>query len=168
MITWTPSAPSVIIQNTGNASPQGLDIPVFNNQAFGKRVILNASVGNNNNHGISNAAGSGKDVYIDGLIIWCSVATNVRIGFAIVAFGAGQVWNSLKAGGANAVASYQTSQVVGTPHTIIVDEIFVAANLSTVWVPPRGPLLVPANNSFAAGCVVANLQSTCSIYGREY
>jgi len=168
MITWTPSAPSVIVQNTGNGLPQSLDAAVFNGQAFATRVVVGAVAAQSSSAGISNAAASGKDVYIDGIIAVLSAASQIAIGIAAAGFGVGSAWHSMKAGGVDAVATMRALNQVGIPHTVRTADIDPGAVLTTTWFPPRGPMLIPAGQAFAVGLLTVNVGLTLAVFGREY
>jgi hypothetical protein len=170
MITWTPSAPSVTIADTGVGQPASLDIAVFNGKAFTTQLLQAPTAAQNNSVGISNATASGKDVYIDGCTIWCSLATEIQVGQAPEGFGAvgGFPWRNMRLGGANAVASPRRLSQVGIPLTQLYDSFQLAANTHVFWKPPRGAYFVPAGQALAICCIVVNLQTNCYIYGREY
>jgi hypothetical protein len=169
MITWTPSAPSVTVADTGLGLPVGFDAAVFNNKAFSTQILQAAVAAQNASGGISNAAASGKDVYIDGATIWSTGATEVQVGYAVVAFGGAGAfpWRSLR-NGADAVASPRRLSQVGIPLTFLLDSFQIAANAHVFWKPPRGPIYVPANLSIAFCFITVNLPMNLYPYGREY
>ncbi len=171
MQTWQPPTPSVIIARTLPGLPQGIDLDTDANNAFTTWITVNAVAAQNSTGGISNANGSGKTVYIDGAQFSTTVASNIRIGFCPAGFGgvAAFPWRSMKAGGADAVASPRALNQVGTPDTIAIERIFtVQPVVPYIWKPARGPIELPPNSAFMVGLETVNSQLQLVIYGREY
>jgi hypothetical protein len=169
MNTWQPPSPSVALLQTAFGSAQGNDQAILAGKAYAANFTVAGVAAQNTTVGINNPAASGKDVWIDGLVIVLSAAAQVNIGGTNAPFGGSiGAWKNRSPALANANADYRGLNQVGIPHNFSYAIVEYLLGNPLLWIPPTGPFYVPPGKTFAVGVLTVNVGATIAIFGREY
>lgn len=151
------------------AVPVGKDLETSNLEAFSASCVQNANIGNFSGCQLFNMVGSGKNVYVDEIIIGVStVASNVYVSEYDIALATLYQYAYKK----SFSTSFQQSTTTQTRSAAfpLLGNIFTILSLNTTSLTiykPRNPFLLPPGTGLMVQCATANSNLDVSFSGRE-